>query len=90
MKILSTVAPRRPRARLPRDRRGAELGRGGAGELALERAHRGAGVGEDDDRDRRVWLMLVLPLVDSREAESRRPRGRERVGGSSDPSLRAG
>jgi hypothetical protein len=31
------------------DRGGAELGRGGAGELALERAHRGAGVGEDDD-----------------------------------------
>ena len=32
------------------DRRGAELGGGCAGQRALERAHRGAGVGQDDDR----------------------------------------
>ena len=41
---------------------GAELGRAGAGERALEAAHRGAGVGEDDDGigGGMQWLRLTV------------------------------
>ena len=51
---------------------GAELGRGGAGEAALERAHRGAGVGEDDDGvGWRSWGSFLIRPATGRDSLER-------------------